>query len=67
MSEIHEAIEKAEEGEHGEGFNRRIALVIAIEKLVPRGRVTARVVGTLSALAGIGFLARAAWTHGFTT
>jgi len=30
MSEIHEAIEKAEEGEHGEGFNRRIALVIAI-------------------------------------
>jgi hypothetical protein len=30
MSEIHEAIEKAEEGEHGEGFNRRIALLIAI-------------------------------------
>jgi len=30
MSEIHEAIEKAEEGEHGEGFNKRIALVIAI-------------------------------------
>src|ERR1700723_2492505 len=30
MSEIHEAIEKAEEGEHGAGFNRRIALVIAI-------------------------------------
>src|SRR5271168_5190781 len=30
MSEIHEAIEKAEEGEHGDGFNRRIALVIAI-------------------------------------
>jgi small-conductance mechanosensitive channel len=30
MSEIHEAIEKAQEGEHGEGFNRRIALVIAI-------------------------------------
>ena len=30
MSEIHEAIEKAEEGEHGGGFNRRIALVIAI-------------------------------------
>jgi hypothetical protein len=30
MSEIHEAIEKAEEGEHGNGFNRRIALVIAI-------------------------------------
>src|SRR6202451_1078533 len=30
MSEIHEAIEKAEEGEHGEGFNRKIALVIAI-------------------------------------
>src|SRR5580704_13047635 len=30
MSEIHEAIEKAEEGEHSGGFNRRIALVIAI-------------------------------------
>ena len=30
MSEIHEAIEKAQEGEHGEGFNRRIALLIAI-------------------------------------
>jgi hypothetical protein len=30
MSEIHEAIEKAEEGEHGDGFNRRIALLIAI-------------------------------------
>jgi hypothetical protein len=30
MSEIHEAIEKAQEGEHGEGFNKRIALVIAV-------------------------------------
>jgi hypothetical protein len=30
MSEISEAIEKAHEGEHAEGFNRRIALVIAI-------------------------------------
>ena len=30
MSEIHEAIEKAQEGEHGEGFNKKIALVIAI-------------------------------------
>jgi hypothetical protein len=30
MSEINEAIEKAREGEHGEGFNKRIALVIAI-------------------------------------
>ena len=30
MSEIHEAIEKAEEGEHGNGFNRKVALVIAI-------------------------------------
>jgi Domain of unknown function (DUF4337) len=30
MSEIQEAIEKAEEGEHAEGFNKRIALVIAI-------------------------------------
>ena len=30
MSEIHEAIEKAQEGEHGEGFNSRIALVIAV-------------------------------------
>jgi Domain of unknown function (DUF4337) len=30
MSEIHESIEKAQEGEHGEGFNRKIALVIAI-------------------------------------
>jgi hypothetical protein len=30
MSEIHEAIEKAQEGEHGEGFNRRIALLIAV-------------------------------------
>src|SRR5580658_7830385 len=30
MSEISEAIEKAEEGEHSEFFNKRIALVIAI-------------------------------------
>jgi hypothetical protein len=30
MSEIHETIEKAHEGAHGEYFNRRIALVIAI-------------------------------------
>jgi hypothetical protein len=30
MSEMSEAIEKAHEGEHGEGFNKRIALVIAI-------------------------------------
>ena len=30
MSEISEAIEKAQEGGHGEGFNRKIALVIAI-------------------------------------
>jgi small-conductance mechanosensitive channel len=30
MSEISEAIEKAEEGEHAEFFNKRIALVIAI-------------------------------------
>jgi hypothetical protein len=30
MSEVSEAIEKAHEGEHGAGFNKRIALVIAI-------------------------------------
>jgi hypothetical protein len=30
MSEIHEAIEKAQEGEHAEYFNRRIALLIAV-------------------------------------
>lgn len=30
MSEIHETIEKAHEGEHSEGFNKRIALVIAV-------------------------------------
>jgi hypothetical protein len=30
MSEIHETIEKAKEGEHGEYFNRRIALLIAV-------------------------------------
>jgi Domain of unknown function (DUF4337) len=30
MSEIHETIEKAHEGEHGEFFNRRIALLIAV-------------------------------------
>jgi len=30
MSEIQEAIEKAEKGEHAEYFNRRIALVIAV-------------------------------------
>jgi hypothetical protein len=30
MSEIQETIEKAHEGEHGEGFNRKVALVIAI-------------------------------------
>ena len=30
MSEIHETIEKAQEGEHSEYFNRRIALLIAV-------------------------------------
>jgi uncharacterized protein DUF4337 len=30
MSEIHETIEKAHEGEHSEFFNRRIALLIAV-------------------------------------
>jgi hypothetical protein len=30
MSEIHETIEKAHEGAHAEGFNKRIALVIAV-------------------------------------
>jgi hypothetical protein len=30
MSEIHETIEKAQEGEHGQYFNRRIALLIAV-------------------------------------
>jgi Domain of unknown function (DUF4337) len=30
MSEIHETIEKAQEGEHAEYFNRRIALLIAV-------------------------------------
>ena len=30
MSEISEAIEKAEEGEHSEGFSKKVALVIAI-------------------------------------
>jgi small-conductance mechanosensitive channel len=30
MSEMSEAIQKAHEGAHGEGFNKRIALVIAI-------------------------------------
>ncbi len=30
MSEIHEAIEKAHEGEHAEFFNKRIALLIAV-------------------------------------
>jgi len=30
MSEIHETIEKAHEGEHGVGFNRKIALLIAV-------------------------------------
>jgi Domain of unknown function (DUF4337) len=30
MSEIHEAIEKAQKGEHDEYFNRRIALLIAV-------------------------------------
>src|ERR1700757_2509571 len=30
MSEIDETIEKAQEGEHGEGSNRRIALLIAV-------------------------------------
>jgi Domain of unknown function (DUF4337) len=30
MSEIHETIEKAQEGEHGQNFNRRIALLIAV-------------------------------------
>jgi hypothetical protein len=30
MSEIHETIEKAKEGEHSEYFNRRIALLIAV-------------------------------------
>ena len=30
MSEIHETIEQAQEGEHAQYFNRRIALVIAV-------------------------------------
>jgi len=30
MSEVHETIEQAEEGEHAPGFNRRIALLIAV-------------------------------------
>jgi Domain of unknown function (DUF4337) len=30
MSEVHETIEKAQEGEHAEYFNRRIALLIAV-------------------------------------
>src|SRR6201982_2811652 len=30
MSEIHETIEKAQEGEHAQFFNRRIALLIAV-------------------------------------
>jgi hypothetical protein len=30
MSEIHETIEKAHEGEHAQYFNRRIALLIAV-------------------------------------
>ena len=30
MSEIHETIEKAQEGEHAKNFNRRIALLIAV-------------------------------------
>jgi hypothetical protein len=30
MSEIHETIEKAQEGEHAQYFNRRIALLIAV-------------------------------------
>ena len=30
MSEIHETMEKAHEGEHGGGFNRKVALVIAV-------------------------------------
>ena len=30
MSEIHETIEKAQEGEHSQYFNRRIALLIAV-------------------------------------
>jgi predicted metal-binding membrane protein len=44
-----------------------IALVIAVEKMVPRGALVARIVGTLSALAGVGFLLRAIWMRGFTT
>src|ERR1700687_5152260 len=30
MTEIHETIEKAQEGEHSQYFNRRIALLIAV-------------------------------------
>jgi uncharacterized iron-regulated membrane protein len=30
MSEVHETIEQAKEGEHAPGFNRRIALLIAV-------------------------------------
>jgi predicted metal-binding membrane protein len=36
-----------------------IALVIAIEKMIPRGRVAARLVGALAAVAGIISLMRA--------
>jgi predicted metal-binding membrane protein len=35
-----------------------IALVIAIEKILPSGRMVARIVGTLAAAAGVVFLAR---------
>jgi hypothetical protein len=36
MSEIHETIEKAQEGEHSQYFNRRIALLIAAKARRPR-------------------------------
>jgi predicted metal-binding membrane protein len=44
-----------------------IALVIAIEKLMPRGRVAARIVGALAVAAGIAFLLRAVGAQGSTT
>jgi predicted metal-binding membrane protein len=44
-----------------------IALVIAIEKMMPRGAAVARIVGVLSVVAGVAFLVRAIFSKGYGT
>ncbi len=63
MSELSEAIEKAAEGEHGEFFNKRIALIIAILALflsfsetLAKGAQTETVTKNIRSLGPVGVL-----------